>query len=278
MAQVYTAVTFGAEGFRAPSSSSACAPSWRASRDAVGAVHRRGEAAARRWCTRTSCRCSTSARSATSTSWRRSTSSGRDLGAAGRALRSRCTARALPPPLVALRRARDAAGAGVRAHQAGRRRPADGHRPPRRLAQQHPGVGARRGEAVRLRHRQGRGRVTQDPARRRQGQRQLHVARAGARQRRRRARRSVLAGAGHLLLPDRRGAVPGADHLRAAGQGGHRSRRRRAGAHRRPPRAVRGDRRARRWRSIRAARTRPRPSSAPRWRRTRRAARPRRAR
>ena len=153
--------------------------------------------------------------------------------------------------------ARDAAGARVRALQAGRQRPADGHRPPRRLAQQHPPVGARRGEAVRLRHRQGRGARHQDPARGGQGERQLHVARAGARHQRRRARRSVLARPGDLLLPDRRGALPRRDHLRAPGEGGDRPRPRRAGAHRRPPRPLAPRSSARRWRSIRTGATRP---------------------
>ena len=61
----------------------------------------------------------------------------------------------------------------------GRQEPGD--RPPRRLAGKHPGVGARRGEAVGLRHRQG-GRA-HEPHRGRhdQGERQLHVPRAGAR-------------------------------------------------------------------------------------------------
>ena len=226
----------------------------------------------RRWCTRTSSRCSTSARSATSTSWRRSTSSGRDLGPAGGAIDRAAAARRCRHHGRAVRGGRDAARARVRAQQAGRRRPADGHRPPRRLAQQHPGVGARRGEAVRLRHRQGRGARHEDPARRRQGQRQLHVARAGARHHRRRARGPVLAGAGDLLLPDRGDPVSGRRpptscwSRRRPGPGS-----RGAGAHRRPARPVRGHRaqgaggrsdqalsergrvRARRWRPTSAA-------------------------
>ena len=189
---------------------------------------------------------------------------------------SAAAARARSPP-CSIRGRRDAAGAGVRAHQARRQRPAAGHRPPRRLAQQHPGVGARRGEAVRLRHRQGRGARDQDPARRGQGQRQLHVARAGARHRTSTGARDLFS-LGLVIYYCLTGEVlyHGDDHLRAAGQGGDRPRPRGAGAHRRPPRPVRRASWPGRWRSIRRGATRPPPSSPPRWRRTSAAARPRR--
>src|SRR6185437_3339149 len=141
-----------------------------------------------------------------------------------------------------LRDGADPAGAGVRPLEAGRPRAPAGDRPPRRLPQQRPYLGARRGEAVRLRHRQGRRAGHQDAARGGEGERQLHVPRTGARQQRRRARRPLLPRPGHVLLPDGRGALPRRNDLRAAGQGRQRPRARGARAHRRPPRPLRRDR------------------------------------
>ena len=121
MAELYTAVLHGAEGFRRVLRRQAAAPAGRAQPRRGRAVHRRGEAADRRWCTRTSFPCSTSARSATSTSSRRSTSSGAiserllqpPHGEVGRPLD-----RAADP----VHRARGAGGAGVRAQPDRRRR------------------------------------------------------------------------------------------------------------------------------------------------------------
>ena len=76
MAEIYTAVLHGAEGFRRVFVVKRLRPHCRAQPRRRGAVHRRGQARLVAWCTRTSSRCSTSARSATSTSWPRSTSSG----------------------------------------------------------------------------------------------------------------------------------------------------------------------------------------------------------
>jgi len=94
----------------------------------------------------------------------------------------------------------------------------------RPMAIVHRDVGTRRGEAVRLRHRQGRRARDEDAARGGKRKRELHVARAGARHQYRRARRPLLARPGDLLLPDRRGPLPRRDHLRAPGEGGDRPR------------------------------------------------------
>ena len=65
----------------------------------------------------------------------------------------------------------------------------------------------------------------EDRGRRREGQRVVHVARAGARAGRRRALRSVFVGAGDVLRADQRTAVPGREHVRSADEGRHRVRR-----------------------------------------------------
>ena len=106
-----------------------------------------------------------------------------------------------------LHRARDAAGAGLRARAARQGRLADGDRPPGHLGQQRHGLAAGRGEAVRLRHRQVEPPGQQDAGRDGQGQRQLHVPRAGARTGGRSPQRSLLAGARPLLLSRRRSAL-----------------------------------------------------------------------
>ena len=80
MAEVYTAVTFGAEGFRRTFVVKRLRAELARSTDAGRRSSSTRRSSARRWCTRTSCRCSTSARSATSTSWRRSTSSAATCG------------------------------------------------------------------------------------------------------------------------------------------------------------------------------------------------------
>ena len=83
--------------------------------------------------------------------------------------------------------ARGAVGAGVRARQARLRRQAAQAHPPRRVAVEHPGLVLRRGEADRLRHREGGD--AQLAVLQGEGQDRLHVARAGEE----RAARSPLA-------------------------------------------------------------------------------------
>ena len=119
MAEIYTAATFGAEGFRRTFvvKRLRAAPRAPPRRRRTSSSTRR--ACSRRSCTRTSCPCSTSARSATSTSWPRSTSSGAISSGWSAPRRARLAGRSAPRRL--LRRARDAAGAGVRAHAADRR-------------------------------------------------------------------------------------------------------------------------------------------------------------
>ena len=68
--------------------------------------------------------------------------------------------------------------AGLRARQ-DRRQAAAGDRSPRHQPAQRPAVRAGRGEADRLRHRQGDEQARADRDRRRQGQGRVHVARAG---------------------------------------------------------------------------------------------------
>ena len=93
-----------------------------------------------------------------------------------------------------LRRARDAAGARAsRTAGASAGRPAARHRSPRRRRRQRHRIARGRGEADRLRHREVERLRQPDAGRHRQGQRELHVARAGARPGRRRAQRSLLA-------------------------------------------------------------------------------------
>ena len=81
---------------------------------------------------------------------------------------------------------------------------ADGHRPPGHQPAERAAVGTGRGEAGRLRHRQGDDQAGPHRHRRGEGQDRLHVARAGAGAGDRRAIRSVLAG--HDALPGQRRA------------------------------------------------------------------------
>ena len=80
-----------------------------------------------------------------------------------------------------------------------------GDHPPRRLAVEHPLLGAGRGEAVRLRHRQGVDALVGVLSRARQGR--VHVARAGAQPADRSPHRSVLAGGVPVRGAHRRAAV-----------------------------------------------------------------------
>ena len=110
-----------------------------------------------------------------------------------------------------LHRPRDPGGARLRAPEIGARRAPAEPDPSRHLALEHPAVGRRRGEAHRLRHRQG----LDAPLGLLQGQGQgrLHVARAGARRAGRCAQRSVLARRGALRGARRRAAVRRRHHV-----------------------------------------------------------------
>ena len=111
------------------------------------------------------------------------------------------------------------------AHARARRGRQDaGDRAPRRLAGKHPGVGQRRGEAVGLRHRQGGRAHEPDRGRPDQGQRQLHVSRAGARRSGRPALRPVLGGGRPLLRADRAAPLQGRDDVQPPDEGGLRTR------------------------------------------------------
>ena len=196
---------------------------------------------------------------------------GRDLGRVTHAACEQRTGAGLPLAAVLYAAHEMLRGAGVRPQPStGEGGPAAGHRPPRRLAQQRAGVGAGRGEAVRLRHRQGRGAGHPHPARRGQGQRQLHVARS------RRAGMEVDARAdlfslGLVIYYCLTGEVlyQGDDQLRAAGEGGHRPRPGRDRAPARPARAGRGDLLARALAVDPGGALQPaRPSSRRRWPRT----------
>ena len=90
-------------------------------------------------------------------------------------------ARTLPGRDRLSRRPRGAGGHRLRARTGGRAGAPAGDRPPRHLAQQHHDQLRGRGEAARLRHRQGHRARVEDAGRQRQGQRRLHVARAGPR-------------------------------------------------------------------------------------------------
>ena len=124
MAQVFTAVIFGAEGFRRKFVIKRLRPELVRDAGRRRPVHRRGATWPRAWSTRTSSRCSTSARSATSTSSPPSTSWGATWP--GHAAIQEEGGRGMPGEGAAVRRARDAEGARVRAHQGGRRRPTAG--------------------------------------------------------------------------------------------------------------------------------------------------------
>ena len=95
-------------------------------------------------------------------------------------------------------------------------RQAAGHRSPRHQPAQHPAVRAGRGEADRLRHRQGDEQARADRHRRGQGEGRVHVARAGDGQADRRALGPVLAGHGPLSADGRGAPVRGADRSRDA--------------------------------------------------------------
>ena len=131
---------------------------------------------------------------------------GRDLGRVME--RQRAVGRAGLPSPVAYFAAHETLQALAYAHaRRDRRRHAAGNRSPGHRDGQHPRVARGRGEAVGLRHREVERPRQPDAGRRRQGQHELHVARAGARAGRRRAQRPVLARARPLLLPVRRDAV-----------------------------------------------------------------------
>ena len=116
------------------------------------------------------------------TSWPRSTWPGATSGGSS-SPPSRTTRRPLPAGDHRLRRAaRCSRRSTTRTTCANERRAAAGDRPPRRLARERHGLRARRGEAARLRRRQGaEGRRHQDGDRRGQGKRHVHGPRAGAR-------------------------------------------------------------------------------------------------
>ena len=156
----------------------------RAHDETVGAdVPRRGAARGVAATTRTSRRCSRSARTAASTTSRWSTSTARTC--------ARCSPRPgasgtrVPLELALTVVAGAAAGLHHAHERRGPRRRAAGHRPPRRVAVEHHGRLRRLGEAARLRHREGDGALGRDPERHHQGQVRVHVARAVPRPRRR---------------------------------------------------------------------------------------------
>ena len=219
MAEVFTAVLSGAEGFERlvvikRSSRAGAEPRRRR------AVHRRGQAGLACSCTRTSCPCSTSARSATGTSWPRSTSS---AGPRPRSPRchSRSTGARCRPALV-FYIAHEALAALAYAHErTDDERPAAGASSTATSRRPTSWSARRRGEAARLRHREGRRSACRSTARgQRQGQRRLHVARAGARPRGRAALGSLLARAGDVRLlagePFYQGAATGEILFKAA--------------------------------------------------------------
>ncbi len=141
----------------------------------------------------------------------------------GRVLHRAAACRRAPPArAVAAHHRGGLPGAGLRARQ-DRRAAAAGDRPPRRQPAQRPAVRAGRGEADRLRHRQGDEQARAHRRGRREGEGRLHVARAGARQADRRAVGPVLAGdrplfAGHADAPVRRGQRAGDAAARAKGR------------------------------------------------------------
>ena len=117
-------------------------------------------------------------------------------------------------------RARRARGPRLRARAPRRQRRVAQHHSPRRLALEHPVLGAGRGEAVRLRHRQGLDALVGLLSRARQGR--VHVARAGAQRARRSplgsllARRVPLRGAHGRAAVRRRSVDAARRHLRPA--------------------------------------------------------------
>ena len=117
-------------------------------------------------------------------------------------------------------------GAAPRARAPRPRRRAARHRPPRRVAVEHHDRLRRRGEAARLRHREGDGALGRDAVRHHQGQVRLHGARAVPRPRRRSAQRRVLARHHPLRDHDPAPLLPRRQRLRHDAP--HRHRRRRA--------------------------------------------------
>ena len=96
--------------------------------------------------------------------------------------RRRAKQKPIPPEHVGLRSGWRSARALHAAHtQRDSRRPPAAHRAPRRVAVERALSLPRRGQAVRLRHRQGDADAGADQDRRHQGQGQVHVARAGDR-------------------------------------------------------------------------------------------------
>ena len=180
MAEIFIAAAHGAEGFVRSLRRQADAPAPGAQPRRRQPVHRRGAPAVGASCTRTSCRCSTSAAPATSTSSRSSTSTAatserlvrRHVEVFGRSLSVPVAFYIMHEVLEALAYAHGRTDPEGKTMGIVHRDVAPG---------QHPGLAARRGEAVRLRHRQGRGAREPDRGRDDQGERQLHVPRAGAR-------------------------------------------------------------------------------------------------
>ena len=165
-------------------------------------------------------------------------------------------------------RARGAGRAGVRARQTRRRRQPAGNRPPRHHARERHDLRAGRGEGARLRHHEGDAARVADRERHGEGERRVHVPGAGARQDRRSALGSVLAGPRHPLRGDRRADLPRRDLLRPARRPRRPDRARRSWrasprSRRRCPRCS-----GARWNSTRTTVSRAAPSSAPRSRRT----------
>ena len=119
--------------------------------------------------------------------------------------RAKLRRRELAPGRRAAHHARGARRPRLRAHaQEHRGRAADDH-PSRRVAVEHPLLGAGRGEAVRLRHRQGGDALVAVLSRARQGR--VHVARAGAQRADRSPHRPLLARRLPLRGADRRAPV-----------------------------------------------------------------------
>ena len=155
MAEVYTAVSFGYGSFRRPFVVKRLRSELIAQRDRRRACSSTRRTSRRRWCTRTSSPCSTSARQRGSYFLAAGVRRSAAISAASRAgcatAASRCcrVSAILHLAHEMLDRAR------VRARQARRRRAPAGARPPRRHARERDHLRAGRGEGARLRHHEG---------------------------------------------------------------------------------------------------------------------------